>query len=72
MLCLRKGKQKPDIEAYSYARMRETDEKTEQMMVVQKRNIEIAKKMILAGSNDDFITQMTDLLLEQIHVLRKG
>ncbi len=32
--------------------------------------IEIAKKMILAGSKEDFIAQMTDLTLEQIETLR--
>ena len=36
----------------------------------QERNIEIAKKMILADSKDDFIIQMTDLTLEQIARLR--
>ncbi len=38
----------------------------------QERNIEIAKKMILAGSKDDFISQMTDLTLEQIEQLRSA
>jgi predicted transposase/invertase (TIGR01784 family) len=36
----------------------------------QERNIEIAKKMILAGSKDDFISQMTDLTLEQVQQMR--
>jgi hypothetical protein len=36
----------------------------------QERNVEIAKKMILAGSKDDFISEMTDLTLEQIEQLR--
>ncbi|NJL15118.1 MAG: Rpn family recombination-promoting nuclease/putative transposase [Microscillaceae bacterium] len=38
----------------------------------QERNVEIAKKMILAGSKDDFISEMTDLTLEQIEQLRTG
>jgi predicted transposase/invertase (TIGR01784 family) len=36
----------------------------------QEEKIDIAKKMILAGSKDDFISQMTDLTLEQIAQLR--
>ncbi|WP_027004031.1 Rpn family recombination-promoting nuclease/putative transposase [Hugenholtzia roseola] len=35
-----------------------------------KRSVEIAKKMILAGSKDDFISQMTDLTIDQIKALR--
>ena len=38
--------------------------------IENRRNIEIAKKMILAGSNNDFIVQMTDLTVEQIEELR--
>ncbi len=37
---------------------------------VEKRNIEIAKKMILAGSINDFIVQMTELPIETIEKLR--
>lgn len=36
----------------------------------QERNIEIAKKMIQAGSDDAFIAQITDLTVEQIEQLR--
>lgn len=36
----------------------------------EEKAIEIAKKMILAGSKDDFISQMTDLTIEQIKQLR--
>ncbi len=36
----------------------------------QESKIEIAKRMILAGSKDDFISQMTDLTVEQIEQLR--
>ncbi len=35
-----------------------------------RKQIEIAKKMILANSKDDFISQMTDLTFEQIQELR--
>lgn len=38
---------------------------------MQMRNIEIAKKMILAGSTNEFIIQMTDLTVEEIEFLRK-
>ena len=38
--------------------------------IENRRNFEIAKKMILAGSKDDFISQMTDLTVEQIQELR--
>lgn len=37
----------------------------------QERNIEIAKKMIQAGSDDAFIAQITDLTVEQIKQLRR-
>ncbi len=36
----------------------------------RERNVEIAKKMIVAGSKNEFIAQMTDLTLEQIEQLR--
>lgn len=38
----------------------------------QEQAAEIAKRMIVAGSKDDFIAQMTDLTLEQIAQLRRG
>jgi predicted transposase/invertase (TIGR01784 family) len=38
----------------------------------QERNVEIAKKMILAGSTDDFISQITELAIEQIEQLRSA
>jgi predicted transposase/invertase (TIGR01784 family) len=36
------------------------------------RNVEIARKMILVGSEDSFIAQMTDLTVGQIEQLRSG
>lgn len=36
----------------------------------QEKALEIAKRMILAGSEDDFIAQMTDLTLEQIKKIK--
>jgi len=45
-------------------------EYTAKLEAKQEKAIEIAKKMILAGSNDDFISQVTDLTLEQIKQLR--
>ena len=61
---------KTDLEAYSYARMREVDDVTREMFVKEKKAKEIATKMILAFSTDDFIAQMTDLTHEQIQELR--
>ncbi len=37
---------------------------------VEEQEIEIAKRMILAGSDNDFINQMTDLPLGYIEKLR--
>jgi hypothetical protein len=45
-------------------------EYTREVEAKHKKAVEIAKKMILAGSTNDFITQMTDLTLEQILALR--
>lgn len=45
-------------------------EYTAKLEAKQEEKIEIAKKMILAGSKDDFICQITDLTLEQIDQLR--
>ncbi len=61
---------KKDIEAYEYAQMRETDEKAEKLRVEEKKAKKIAQKMILAGSTNDFIAQMTDLTIEQVQELR--
>jgi hypothetical protein len=38
--------------------------------IENRKVFEIAKKMILAGSKDDFISQMTDLTIEQVAQLR--
>ena len=65
---------KEDLEAYSYSRMRETDEKAEKMLVEQKaaqrRNIEIAKKLIKRKLTNEEIAEDTGLNLEQIQELR--
>jgi predicted transposase/invertase (TIGR01784 family) len=47
--------EKEDLEAYEYSRIRETDEKAEKMLVVEKRNIEIAKKMLKRGTSIDIV-----------------
>ena len=65
---------KADLDAYEYARMRETDDKAEKMLVEQKAKqegkIEIAKKAIIKGADNVFISEITGLSIEQIEVLR--
>ncbi|TAH30395.1 MAG: Rpn family recombination-promoting nuclease/putative transposase [Cytophagales bacterium] len=66
---------KEDLEAYEYARMRETDEKAEKMLVEQKaelrKQIEIAKNMLKNSEFNDKISLYTGLTIEQIEQLRK-
>ncbi|TAH30396.1 MAG: hypothetical protein EAZ06_03430 [Cytophagales bacterium] len=66
---------KEDLEAYEYARMRETDEKAEKMLVEQKaelrKQIEIAKNGIKKGLDNQFVSDLTGLSIEQIEQLRK-
>ncbi|TAH30397.1 MAG: hypothetical protein EAZ06_03435 [Cytophagales bacterium] len=66
---------KEDLEAYEYARMRETDEKAEKMLVEQKaktqEKIEIAKNGIKKGYDNIVISDITSLTIEQIEQLRK-
>ena len=59
-----------ELEEYSYARMRETDELTREMLVVEKRNIEIAKSMLADNEPDEKIVKYTSLTLDQIEKLR--
>ncbi len=63
-----------DLEAYDYALMREADEITREMLVVQKaalnKQIEIAKNGISKGYDNQIIADLTDLTLEQIEALR--
>ena len=61
---------KEDLEAYEYSRMRETDEITREMFVVEKRNIEIAKSMLVDNEPNEKIVKYTGLTLEQIEQLR--
>jgi predicted transposase/invertase (TIGR01784 family) len=61
---------KADLEAYEYARMRESDEIAREMFLIDKRNKEIANKMILTGFDNETIAQMTELTVEQIEQLR--
>ena len=50
--------------------MRETDEITREMFVLEKRNIEIAKSMLADNELDEKIAKYTSLTLEQIQELR--
>ncbi len=61
---------KEDLEAYEYVRMRETDEIAREMLVLEKRNIEIAKSMLADNEPDEKIVKYTSLTLEQIEKLR--
>jgi len=65
---------KADLEAYAYARMRETDEKTEKMLVEEKaeiqEKIEIARNLIALGLDNDIIVKATGLTVEQVEQLR--
>jgi predicted transposase/invertase (TIGR01784 family) len=61
---------KADLEAYEYAQIRETDEITEKMRIEENKAIEIAKKAIKKGFDDNTILELTDLTLEQIEQLR--
>jgi predicted transposase/invertase (TIGR01784 family) len=47
-------------------------EYTAKLEAKQEKAVEIAKKMILVGTDNDFIAQMTDLTVEQIEQLRTG
>jgi predicted transposase/invertase (TIGR01784 family) len=66
---------KADLEAYEYARMRETDELTREIFVVQKAQLstqnEIAKNLITLGLDNTTIAQGTGLTMEQIEELRR-
>lgn len=61
---------KEELEEYEYARMRETDEITREMLVDENARKEVAKKAIGKGSDNDFIADITGLTLEQIQELR--
>lgn len=65
---------KKELEEYDYARMRETDDKAEQMLVEQKaelrKQLEIATNLISLASNNEFIIKATGLTIEQIETLR--
>ncbi len=62
--------EKEDLEAYEYARMRETDEVAREMLVIEKRNIEFAKSMLADNESNEKIAKHTKLTVEQIEQLR--
>jgi predicted transposase/invertase (TIGR01784 family) len=66
---------KQELEEYEYARMRETDEIAEKLLVEEKaklsKQIEIAKNAIKKGLDNQFISDITGLTLEQIEALHK-
>ncbi|TAH28106.1 MAG: Rpn family recombination-promoting nuclease/putative transposase, partial [Cytophagales bacterium] len=63
-----------DLDAYDYARIRETDDKAEKMLVEQKaeqrKQIEIAKKLVKRNLTNEEIAEDTGLTIEQIETLR--
>ncbi len=62
---------KSEVEEYEYAKIRETDEKTRELFLIESRDRQIGKNLIKLGSDDDFILSATGLSIAQIHELRK-
>jgi predicted transposase/invertase (TIGR01784 family) len=60
---------KADLEAYEYARMRETDEITREMRVEEKKAMQIAKIMLANGEPYDKVMLYTGLDAEQMEEL---
>jgi predicted transposase/invertase (TIGR01784 family) len=67
---------KEELEEYEYARMRETDEIAEKLLVEEKakfsNQLEIAKKLIKRNLTNEEIAEDTGLTVEQIEALRNG
>ncbi|TAE18654.1 MAG: Rpn family recombination-promoting nuclease/putative transposase [Bacteroidetes bacterium] len=61
---------KADLEAYEYAQMRETDEVTREILVEERKAIEIAKNFIAMGLDNLTIATGTGLTIEQVEELR--
>ncbi|TAE00109.1 MAG: Rpn family recombination-promoting nuclease/putative transposase, partial [Bacteroidetes bacterium] len=69
---------KAELDAYAYARMRETDERAREMLVEERgRNqginqgkMEIAKKLIKRNLTNEEIAEDTGLAIEQIEKMR--
>lgn len=61
---------KEELEEYEYARMRETDEITREMLVVENRNIEIAGNLLKSNLPDGEIARYTSLTVERVRELR--
>lgn len=59
-----------ELEEYEYARMRETDEKAEKMLVEENKAKAIAKAMLKNNEPDDKIMLYTGLTIDQIGQLR--
>jgi predicted transposase/invertase (TIGR01784 family) len=60
---------KADLEAYEYAQMRETDEIAREILVEEKKALEIAKRMLRRGTGIEVIAEDTGLTIEQIEQL---
>lgn len=61
---------KEDLEAYEYARMRETDEIAEKLLVIENNRKEIAKSLFQTPLSNEDIAKHTGLMVEQIEQLR--
>lgn len=61
---------KRDLEAYSYARMRETDDKAEKMLVIEKAKVQIANSLFQTNMNNEEIAKHTGLSVEKVEQLR--
>jgi hypothetical protein len=63
-------KNKKDLEAYEYAKMREADEETREMFVEEKKAKKVAVNAIKKGLDNELISELTGLSIEQIEALR--
>jgi predicted transposase/invertase (TIGR01784 family) len=61
-----------ELEEYEYAKMRETDEITREMLVVDNERKQIAKNLIGLGLDNKSISKATGLTIEQVQALRAG
>jgi predicted transposase/invertase (TIGR01784 family) len=61
---------KAEVEAYQYARLRESDDIAEKMLVELNAKKQIAQKAIAKGLDTEIIMELTGLTLEEIEQLR--
>lgn len=59
-----------ELEEYEYARMRETDEVAEKLLVEEKKAIQIAESLLKTNLTSEEIAKHTGLTVEQVEQLR--